>query len=250
MRTGPSSKSGFLLLLSAFLLVFSFTGKAQKSILGTINSYAKVVSVDGLDQVTLSSAGEFDVGDTVLIVQMKGVEISIGDHSLDPSFGVKQQSYSAGFYEFIIISNISGNQITFYADMINAYDAAGHVQLVRVPGFDNAKVTGNITCDPWDPVAGTGGVVAMIIGNTLTLEANINVSSNGFVGGSSVIRPSGVCSGILDYYFNDASTEGGYKGEGIATYGFRLGVGYLPLGSDYVKGRGAYFNGGGGGNGK
>jgi len=244
VRIHPSSNSGLLLLLSAFLLVFSFTGKAQESISGTINKYAKVVSVDGPDQVTLSNATNFSVGDTVLIIQMKGIEINVPNNS---NFGLKQNSYSAGFYEFIIISNITGNQITFQADMVHSYDASGHVQLVKIRGFDNAKVTGQITCDPWDPILGTGGVVAMIIGNTLTLEANIDVSAKGFLGGSSVIRPSGVCSGILDYSFNDASTEGGYKGEGAASF---ASPGAIPLGTNYIKGRGAYFNGGGGGNGK
>jgi len=165
--------------------------------------------------------------------------------SNDAAFGLKQNAFSAGWYEFLIIVNIAGNQITFSTDMVHNYDAGGQVQLIHVPGFDNVNVSGTLTCDPWDPSSGTGGVVAMIIGNTLTLEADIDVSNKGFLGGSSVIRPSGTCSGATDYFFNDASTEGGYKGEGAASYGFEIGG--LPLGTDYIKGRGAYFNGGGGG---
>ncbi len=234
---------GIILLLSAFLLVFSFTGKAQSFISGVINSYTRVTSVDGTDRVTVDDPSLFTVGDTVLIIQMKGIEIIVNN---DASFGLKQTSYSAGYYEFIIITDITGSQVTFQADMIHSYDAGGHVQLIRARGFDNATVTGTLTCDPWDPVSGTGGVVAMIVGNTLTLEADIDVSDKGFLGGASVERPSGTCSGVTDYYFNDASTEGGYKGEGAASY---YPVKSL-LGTDYIKGRGRYFNGGGGGNGK
>lgn len=235
---------GFLLLLSGFFLFFSLSGQAQVSISGVINSYAKVTSVDGTDRVTVDDPSLFAIGDTVLIIQMKGVEIEVVNDKI--TFGSRSESYSAGYYEFIIISGITGNQVTFQADMIHTYDAAGEVQLVRARGFDNATVTGTLTCDPWDPVSGTGGVVAMIVGNTLALEADIDVSGKGFLGGLPVERSSGTCYGLETAFFNDASTEGGYKGEGSATYEPVK----ILLGTNYVKGMGAYFNGGGGGNGK
>ena len=243
VRIHPSGNSGFFLLFSALLLVFTISGLAQTPISGTINSYAKVVSADGLDLVTLSDASAFSVGDTVLIIQMKGVEINVPNDK--DAFGTRQSSYSAGKYEFIIILSKSGNQITFSAEMTNSYDTDGYVQLIRVRGFDNARVTGTLTCDPWDPVAGSGGVVAMIVGNTLELNDDIDVSGKGFYGGSSVVRPSGTCYYLETAFFNDASVEGGYKGEGSATY---KPIQVL-LGTNYVKGMGAYFNGGGGGNG-
>jgi len=230
-----------------FLIIYLLSlpvSYSQVSLSGTINSYSKIVSVDNLDQVTLNDALAFTVGDTVLIIQMKGIEISVSNNA---AFGLIQNKLSAGYYEFLIIVDISGNQITFAADMFHNYDASGHVQLIRVPGYDNVNVTGTLTCDPWDPIAGSGGVVVMIVGNTLQLMADIDISANGFLGGSSVVRPSGTCSGVTDYFFNDASTEGGYKGEGAASYSFQAAQ---PLGTDYLKGRGAYFNGGGGGNGK
>jgi len=243
VRIQPIRISGFLLLRFAFFLVFAVTGEAQTSISGVINSYAKVTSVDGTDQVTVDDPSLFDVGDTTLIIQMKGIEINVPNTS---NFGLKQNFYSAGYYEFIIISDITGNQVTFQSDMLHSYDEGGEVQLIRARGFDNATVTGTLTCDPWDPVTGTGGVVTMIVGNTLTLEADIDVSSKGFLGGASVVRLSDTCYGLDTFFFNDASTEGGYKGEGIASYY----SGTTPLGTDYIKGHGCYFNGGGGGNGK
>lgn len=236
--------SGFLLLLSGFFILFSLSGQAQVSISGVINSYAKVTSVDGTDRITVDDPSLFAVGDTTLIIQMKGVEIEVVNDK--NTFGSRSNSYSSGYYEFIIISDITGNQITFQADMIHTYDAAGEVQLIRARGFDNATVTGTLTCDPWDPVSGTGGVVAIIVGNTLTLEADIDVSGKGFLGGSPVVRTSGTCYGLETAFFDDASSEGGYKGEGAASY---KPVKIL-LGTDYVKGMGANFNGGGGGNGK
>jgi len=243
VRIQPIRISGFLLLLSALFLIFAFTSQAQTSISGVINSYARVTSVDGTDRVTVDDPSLFSIGDTTLIIQMKGIEINVPNTS---NFGLKQNFYSAGYYEFIIISDITGNQVTFQSDMLHSYDEGGEVQLIRARGFDNATVTGTLTCDPWDPVTGTGGVVAMIVGNTLTLEADIDVSSKGFLGGASVVRLSDTCYGLDTFFFNDASTEGGYKGEGIASYY----SGTTPLGTDYIKGRGCYFNGGGGGNGK
>ena len=39
---------------------------------GVINEYMDVVAISGSDNVTLSNAGSFQIGDTVLLIQMKG----------------------------------------------------------------------------------------------------------------------------------------------------------------------------------
>ena len=43
------------------------------SIGGVINEYMHVVSIGGSDNVTLTNARYFQTGDTVLLIQMKGV---------------------------------------------------------------------------------------------------------------------------------------------------------------------------------
>jgi hypothetical protein len=241
-------------LISIFSLIliaagFALPGKAQTPIGGTVNNAIDVVSIDGPDQLTVSDASGFSEGDTVLVIQMKGIQINITD--VATNYGSLQNTYSAGKYEFLIIAGITGNQVTFAADFTNSYDAQGMVQMVRVATYDNAVVSSDITAQAWDPANGYGGVIALIVGNTLTLNADIDASEAGFRGADISIT-NGVCATFdveLQYaYYNAASDTAGFKGEGSTTY-------YTPnngidsiIGPAYAKGRGANFNGGGGGN--
>jgi len=198
--------------------------------------------MDGADRVTVSDASDFSIGDTVLIIQMKGIEINVSN---DKDFGSELSLSSAGKYEFITITGISGNQIVFSTNLYNTYNPNDDVQLIRVPGFsNNLTVAGTITCEPFDSTSGTGGVVAMIVGNTLTLNADIDASYMGFSGGLAV-NGDATC-GNTDYFYDAASDKSGFKGEGAASYG----PGMVPLGTNYSKGRGPLYQGGGGGNGK
>jgi len=233
-----------------FLLGFSFAGESQTPISGVINHYIKVTSVNPFptDMVIVSNASGFQVGDTVLIIQMKGAEINdpIDDYL---SFGVPDNIKSAGKYEFLLISAISGTQITFTADLLADYNPDGLVQLIKVPAYDEARVVGGeLTCGPWDQASGTGGVLALIVNKTLTLEANIDVSGLGFTGGLAE-DGDGICSDFdISYentYFDAISQKAAYKGEGSASYNSIPAL----LGTAYSKGRGAIFQGGGGGNG-
>ncbi len=227
-----------------FFLGISLPGRTDSTLPGgVINKYTKVLSVDGADRVTVNNSADFSIGDTVLIIQMKGIEVNVPD---DVNFGSRQDIHSAGKYEFIIVSNIIGNQIIFSANLDNTYDPGGAVQLIRVPGFsNNVSINGLLTADPWNTVSGTGGVVAMIVGNTLTLNADIDVSNMGFMGGVPV-NDDGTCDNA-GYFYDIASLKAGFKGEGAASY---RAPGTVPLGTDYDKGRGSIFQGGGGGNAK
>jgi len=228
-----------------FSFLFSYHGKSQTSISGIVNSYIDVTGIIDADELTVSDASAFSPGDTVLLIQMKGLAIN---DSNDPLiFGQRQQSYSSGKYEIIIIASIIGNSITLESDMTNSYDKNGHTQMVRVPGYDNATVTGNLTCPVWDTISGTGGVIALIVGNKLSLDADIDVTGMGFSGAQPNSTSKVLCTTNNDSYFPASSDSAGYKGEGIASYALYDTV---PLDGDYAKGRGAYFNGGGGGNGK
>lgn len=87
----------------------------------------------------------------------------------------------------------------------------------------------------------------MIVGNTLTLEADIDVTGKGLKGGIAA-QGAGVCVGnSTSVYFEEVSDSAGYKGEGAASYAWDNSS---PLGKAYKKGRGPLFNGGGGGNAK
>ncbi len=232
------------------LLSYVALGYSQVNISGVVNQYTKVVSVDGPDRITVANASAFHPKDTTLIVQMKGVSIL---HSNDNNFGSVQDINATGKYEFIIIDTIIGDQIIFMADLVTTYEPDAFVQLVRVPGYSNARVTGTLTCAPWDSAAGTGGVLAILVGNTLTLNADIDVTGKGFAGGAPV-DGNGECSAAdtayKNYYFSAAADSAGYKGEGLASFAFFTTDHRHPLSPDFVKGRGRLFTGGGGGNAK
>ncbi len=235
-----------IVVLLLFLSGFPFVGESQTLISGVINQYTKVSSV-AVDMVTVSSVAAFEAGDTVLIIQMK--DVAILDPIDDLNFGFPQQINNGGKYEFLLISVISGNQITFTADLLGNYNPEGQVQLIKVPAYNEAKVNGVLTGSAWNSATGTGGVLAFIVNKTLTLEADIDMSAKGFKGGLAE-DGDGNCADFdsIEYvktYFDVLSQKGTNKGEGSASYN---SVSVL-LGTAYSKGRGAIFQGGGGGNG-
>ena len=94
------------------------------------------------------------------------------------------------------------------------------VQLIKVPSYNSAIVDGaDLTCQPWDSVTKTGGILTAIIGRTLSLNANIDVSGMGFKGGD-VTLGKGICINNIpaeapkwDKYAFPASTDSaGFKG--------------------------------------
>jgi hypothetical protein len=120
------------------------------------------------------------------------------------------------------------------------------VQLITMPSYTDAVVTGTINALPWDPVTGTGGVIAIESTNSLTLSASIDASDAGFRGATYLDFPippndCNFATNISDYAIPNptlnAFTNGDRKGEGIT-----LGN------AAYELGRGKLANGGGGGN--
>lgn len=103
----------------------------------------------------------------------------------------------------------------------------------------------------------TGGVLAAIIGRTLSLNANIDVTGKGFKGGVIASGP-GNCiitnaAKLGKYAYSGTSDSSGFKGESLASKAdpsFINTPPFLPVFPLFAKGRGKNFNGGGGGNGK
>jgi gliding motility-associated-like protein len=215
-----------------------------------VNSYARVQSRTA-NQVVVNDASFFTTGDTVLIIQMQGVAINTSD-ALGYGTTVEQRVGIPGRYEFLIIQNKAGNTLTFGTN-INKYDPLGNVQILKVPSYNTLNQSKVITCKKWDRNSKTGGVVAIIVGKTLTLSQNIDVSGKGFTGGKDTIG-LGNCSdasGILDKYsFPRSFQNAGYKGEGLASNLSPCPTCLPQVLPDYLKGQGALFTGGGGGNGK
>jgi len=227
--------------------VFAQTSRINNEI---INSYARVVAISGRT-VTLSSDASLmfnsaNLPDTVLLIQMTGISTNGAINN-------------AGRYEFNIVEAISGQNVTLRAAPL-AFNTNEIVQLIRVPSYRNAEiVAGNtLTCKEWNWATGTGGVLALMVEGTLTLNASIDVSNRGFRGGAATtvdfISAGGVCGFGADHnhpntfpnHPANATNRAGNKGEGaVMTSFFNPGTSNLN-----IRGFGRIANGGGGGAGQ
>jgi gliding motility-associated-like protein len=215
-------------------------------ITGNINRYARVTSVN-TDNVIVESVTDFAVGDTVMIMQMSGVRIN-ASQTLPGNY--QNSAGTPGRYEVLIISAINAGprRISFSRNLLNAYDPLGKVQIIKVRSYSNAVVNAELTCQDWDSASVKGGVLAFLVKGVLTLNANINVSSKGFIGGK-VAQGAGYCQTSDDSITYESysiwTKASGYKGDGI---GFRTALDE-PLYPGFARGKGVNMTGGGGGNG-
>jgi hypothetical protein len=212
---------------------------ANANISGIINTYAPITTV-GTNTVTIgTSAGAsnpFAIGDKVLVIQMKGATYNTAD---DANHGNLVSLGNAGNYEFSRVVSVAGNVISLQHNLVNSYDIAGIVQLVRVPEYANATVTATLNALDWNGT--TGGILAFDAAGTLTMNANISAQGNGFRAGALSTNFFDGCPGVSGFVYPSPTGLAGQKGEGIA----------LPIsiaGVSQNSGRGKIANGGGGGN--
>ncbi|MES2730592.1 MAG: T9SS type A sorting domain-containing protein [Bacteroidota bacterium] len=220
--------------LLIFFLTISSSLYAQ-NLSGIVNDYAQVKVLSG-NTLTLTnvytSLASFDAGNKVIVMQMKGATTDVTD---SPTFGAITALGNAGNYEFATILSRSDSTVSL-SSLSLAYSVAGAVQLISVPQYTNATITGTITAAPWNSILGRGGVVALQVSNTLTMSANIDASGQGFMGGTPNATNDGSAH-ISSVYAAAASSGFAGKGEGIA---------WTPLNQEAA--RGAMANAGGGGN--
>jgi gliding motility-associated-like protein len=197
-----------------------------------INDYTPILALDQCkNTLTVGNAAAYNVGDTVLMIQMKGAII---DSTNTAAFGNVTDYKSAGNYEYNYVKSKIGNQIELKNKILRTYEIPNaKIQLIRVPYYQNYTTTSTLTCLPWDGTI--GGVLVFNVANTLTLNNNIDVSNKGFRGGLYEQQISSC--GENGFFHSQTSASGAYKGEGIAV-----------LSSNLVKGKGKSANGGGGGN--
>jgi PKD repeat protein len=222
-------------ILVCLLLGLGMSNAQPETLTGIINRYAAVQGINYCDNsLLLSSTAGFSVGQAVLVIQMQGAEINISN---SPAFGDITNLGSAGRYERGYIRNIDGARILLEKALINEYNLAGAVQVVSMPAYEEAIVTGTLTAQAWD--GSTGGILAFSVGQ-LRLQGDIDLSGKGFRGGSFELDYTGTCtflSSYSNYAYEEGSIRGGKKGEGISA---------AP--ASRSRGRGAQANGGGGGN--
>ena len=222
-----------LILLGSLVL----SGISQTNISGIINTYSTLTGIDTTNNtITLSSASHFSAGDTLVIVQMKGATIDTTNSS---NFGDITNLGGAGLYEINVVESVLGNTVTLEFLLTNYYDPAGTVQVVYMPVYQSARLTGNVSSSYWDGT--TGGVLALSTVGNLNLNGRGLLASNrGSLGGSYPFGAGNGCNFFTshpNYYYANNTWEGSPKGEGVAEF---------VTGREY--GRGPQANGGGGGN--
>ena len=210
------------------------SGRPQHNPPDIVNSYTEALSYNICTNVlSVSNSSRFTIGDTVLLIQMKGALI---DTSNTASFGTILDYRNAGNYEFNYISQKSGNQLTFRNKLTRAYDIpTGVVQLVRVPHFNDTLLLSGLTCLPWD--GSKGGVLAITASNTLSSLGPMDVGGLGFRGGegyNNLGSPSSCFNN--NYNYPAGSQAAAFKGESITT-----------VSQNISKGKGRPAAGGGGG---
>ncbi|MDX2197033.1 MAG: gliding motility-associated C-terminal domain-containing protein [Cytophagales bacterium] len=215
-----------------------------------MNTYTAVHALNEPDCInagvaTVASAVGFAVGDTVLLIQMKGVVTNTDNTS---SFGTPLSIDQAGRYELKAIVAVSGNTITFSRGLLYPYDLKAKVQLVRVPSYTHVIVTDTVKALPWDSASGTGGIVALFA-SKLTLQAPISANGAGYKGAKQVLglAPCSITQ-TGNYYVANLPEQNytAYKGEGSASFIPDKSMGRAP----YAQGGGgSQANGGGGGGG-
>ncbi len=249
----------YLVLSLLAVLVYFSPIFSQTHISGTINKYGRVTGIS-TDYVVVGNSSEFSqfqAGDTVLLMQMKGVRIYSKE---DASYGSSGFSYGkAGMHEFLTVLSVeAGNIIRFRNNIVNTLDLTGDIQIVKVPSYNFAQVDpAGLTSAAWDSTSKTGGVLAAIIGRTLTLNGNIDVTGKGFKGGT-ITNGLGICANTdllkwNKFAYSATTDSSGFKGEGLAINADPSASNippFYPIYPLYAKGYGRNFNGGGGGNGK
>jgi len=210
--------------------------QVQAQISGIINRYTPVTAIDSCTgRLTVGDTTGFRVGNAVLLIQMQGAEIITNNNA---SYGTVAAMNAAGYYERAIIDSVAANSVFVKNRFVHTYNPSGKVQLVIIPQYSNVIVSDTLRPKPWD--GSTGGVLALEVSNTLTLNAPIIASGTGFRGGADYIATGNMCNilnPVTGYVFGLGNWRGAYKGEGIAI---------LPPGLEL--GRGPQANGGGGGN--
>jgi gliding motility-associated-like protein len=221
-----------------FISLLFFDNKVQaQNISGIVNSYVAVSAVS-TNTATVTAIGPFQVGDKVLIIQMKGATITTTNTA---AFGAITALGNAGNFEFATISSITGNTVTFSSNLCKTYTPSGKVQLVRVPVYSAVTIVGTVTAQPWNGT--TGGIVAIEATTSITFNANINVSGQGFLGGA-VYTGWFSCNDP-----NYANQTAGKKGEGIAVPPVTMDANRAPLANGGGGSNSGNPGAGGGGNG-
>ncbi|MCS3801268.1 T9SS type A sorting domain-containing protein [Niastella sp. OAS944] len=223
----------------SFFFLLSVTTQAQ-----IYNSYARVTNIsNGATKTTLTVSNKnetyhtFQPNEPVIVIQMQANVIGTNTND-NVNFGNLAAAGigNAGNFDVAVIESIAGSTIVLKDLLPNKFTtgANNNVQLVSFQLLSSTfSTTGNISAVAWNGTV--GGVVALNVPGTFTINHNITADGQGFRGGArSANSQDGTCGSGT---YASGSNTNGAKGEGI----------YLNSTTNYTYGRGKLLTGGGGG---
>ncbi|MES2514882.1 MAG: T9SS type A sorting domain-containing protein [Bacteroidota bacterium] len=213
-----------------------------------LNAYAKISTIS-MSKTTLTitnvnqASHTFTVGGEVVVMQMQDDVIGTNTTNI-AAFGNLGSIASAGQYEVRTISARSPatgtpTTITLSSALANSYNTGANsaVQLISFRDLGaNYTTTATISGLTWDGSLGVGGVIAIQVTNTLTLNNSISANAIGFAGGTRNANFYSACDDAT--YVAALSSRYSGKAEGI----------YKNTTAGFTGARGKILNGGGGGN--
>jgi len=174
----------------------------------------------------LGSGPAIAAGDLLLIIQMQDADINYSNNSSYGSgSGTGRGSTNlnqTGYYEFARASGaVAGGFVGITSGLTYSYrnraasgtNGQSRYQVIRVPQYSSATVSGTVSALNWN--GSVGGVVAMDVAGTLTINGTVTANGAGFRGGygRSINGGTGANTDYRTSYTNGAN---GSKGEGIA----------------------------------
>ena len=238
-----------LLFLPAIYYIYP-----QDFISGTVNQYLQVDSIYADTVLYSGNASNFNPGDKVLLIQMTGVDLfydglGVGQRGIADR-GTRLSDRNTGRYEILQIDEVMSvdSKMIFTSDFLNTYDNGEKIQLVKVYESENAVINGTLTASDWD--GDKGGILAMIVFDTLTFQSDIDVSNNGFKGATPETGFTGACRPASDTvnFFPGELNRAGNKGEGTVRTSFPYTKGLYWAATGGGGGNGVFAGGGGGSN--
>nr|WP_053405094.1 PorP/SprF family type IX secretion system membrane protein [Persicobacter sp. CCB-QB2] len=220
------------------MLSSPLSGHSQENqnLSGIINEYGEVLGINAQKcKLKITNPEGFAAGDKIIIHQSKGAEII---RTESEAYGNIDQLNNAGNFEMGTVLAVQGDSLFLTHKLLRDYDPGFGLQIVGISPLQNATISSEVTAQPWNGT--TGGIVFINATGTLTLNADIEVDSLGYLGGR-ITR--GTSQDNVDTYGISGrnSVLGAEKGESMA-YPFDKD------GLNYNYGRGKLVVGGGGGN--
>jgi hypothetical protein len=253
MTTGGRRRGwswGLLCVLSAGALLAPVAAYAQTcgfpaggTLTGIVNTYYPGVGTAAVNATSITvnrsairgSATRIAAGDMLLVMQMQAASINATN---DANYGSNSGTGSGvtalnntGLFEYVVATsgdpgagvNVAISIVGASATngLINSYTTAASTgaagqktfQVVRVPRYGSATLSGGLTAAAWD--GQTGGILAVDVSGTLTLGGTVSVDGLGFRGAPGESWPGDV--GLNTDYIQPVGTNAdGVKGEGIA----------------------------------